>query len=298
MSDNAPPSPLPSATVIVLRERKAKRPQQFELFMVRRADRSSFMGGAHVFPGGKVDEADLHPNMQALCDGLESASVGVPALDGALLPAAEAAAFRLAALRELFEEAGVLLARDNTGTFVSFESPEKRDRFAGYRVAAQQFSLPLVMVLAEEGLRFDVSALTPWAWWVTPQEERKRFDARFFLARMPENQEAMHDNQETTTSAWFSPAEALERYRNNEIHLVPPTLRTLEELSSYETLEELWAAAQAKVITRIQPRLVTEGEKLMILLPGDSEHPAEPGQAVSGATRFVMEGGRWWSRQG
>lgn len=285
--------PLPSSTVIVLRVRPERRPNQFELFMVRRADRSSFMGGAHVFPGGRVEDIDLLPEVRTYCDGISAAVNNLPHMSEE-----QAIGFHLAALRELFEEAGVLLARDQEGSLASFESPEARMRFGGYRISAQQFSLPLVMVLKEEGLRFDLSTLVPWSWWVTPAEERKRFDARFFLAIMPANQEGLHDGQETTHSAWFTPTEALEKYRSHEIHLVPPTLRTLSELAQFETVEELLAFARTKKITRIQPRLVMGGESLQILLPGDPEHPAPEGEAVEGDTRFVMTEGRWWSTKG
>jgi len=290
---NQPAQPLPSATVIVVRERPERRPNRFELFMVRRADRSSFMGGAHVFPGGRVEDIDLEPEVRTYCDGTDIAIRNLPDMSEET-----AIGYHLAALRELFEEAGVLLARDSQGQLASFEDAEARLRFGGYRVSAQQFSLPLVMILKEEGLRFDLSCLTPWSWWVTPAEEKKRFDARFFLAIMPSGQEGLHDGQETTQSHWFTPTEAIEQYKAHEIHLVPPTLRTLQELSRFETIEDLLAHARTKKISRIQPRLVMNGETLQILLPGDPEHPADASEAVEGDTRFVMEQGRWWSRKG
>lgn len=287
-----PVTPLPSATVILVRARTPRSDgQAFELFMVRRSDGSSFMGGAHVFPGGKLDETDTSDALLEQCSGREQAAASIPDL-----PATLAAGYRVAALRELFEEAGVLLARTAAGGLVSFQGDQK-DRFGAWRLALRQYNLPLASILKEDGLTLALDLLIPYAWWVTPEEERKRFDARFYLAVFPPEQIADHDTVETTLSDWFSPREAIARYQAHDIHLVPPTLRTLEELSALTTLEEVLETARSRVVKKCQPKLVVDGSALKILLPGDPEHPW-PGLEVSPPTRFVMEEGRWWSRQG
>ena len=133
--------PLPSATVILLRPCETDAfGQQFQIFMVRRSDGSSFMGGAHVFPGGKLDEADTAPELLQHCSGLEASAQAIPDL-----PRELAAGYRVAALRELYEEAGVLLARTASGTLVSFAGDNK-DRFGAWRLALRQYNLPLATI--------------------------------------------------------------------------------------------------------------------------------------------------------
>lgn len=289
------PTPRPASTVIVMRDRPLEQSgietSGYEIFMVKRHDQSAFMAGAFVFPGGRVDDSDHFPQFAELCDGIDEALAHFPDLEPD-----DAIRYHIAAIRELFEEAGVLLARDASGNFISFTDPEVKLKFDAYRTAVHQSMLPLPLILQTEGLRFALDALRPFAHWVTPEIESRRFDARFFVTRIPEGQVPLHDDTETVYSRWTGAGEALELYDRREIFLAPPTLRTLEELSGFRSVDEVLESTHDRRITRIEPRFIQDGERVTLLLPGDPLYPVAPGLEVAGDTRFVLENGRWWSR--
>jgi len=283
--------PRPASTVIVLRDREGHHDQGFELFMVKRHEQSAFMAGAYVFPGGRVDDSDRFDPLTDYCDGIDAALQHLPDLQPA-----EAVQYHVAAIRELFEEAGVLLARDPLGAFISFTDPDLKLKFDAYRLAVHQSMLPLPLILQTEGQRFALDALVPFAHWVTPEIEHRRFDTRFFVTRIPSGQEPLHDDEETVHSIWVSPVEALERYGRQEINLAPPTLRSLEDLARFHSVEEVLEVSRHKRIQRIQPRFIEEEGRIILLLPGDPLYPVPPDEALTGQTRVVLEDGRWWSR--
>jgi 8-oxo-dGTP pyrophosphatase MutT (NUDIX family) len=225
--------PYPAATVVLLRD----TPTTPEVFMVRRHQALAFMGGAFVFPGGRVDAADGDD-----ADLLRRGSGG------------QELRFRLAALRELFEEGGVLLARDAGGAYVSLTDPATHDRFIRYRKRVIEDALEFRAMLEHERLHLDVEALVPCAHWITPPRMSKRFDTRFFAARMPPGQLAVHDKGETTESLWIAPADALERGSSLGMDLPPPTLHTLEELVPFRTVAEILAAYTARPVQTHEPR--------------------------------------------
>jgi 8-oxo-dGTP pyrophosphatase MutT (NUDIX family) len=286
------PTPRPASTVIVLRDRLEHGvPAGHEIFMVKRHEQSAFMAGAYVFPGGRVDDSDDAPDFYAICDGIDAAAAHFPDLEPR-----DAIRYHLAAIRELFEEAGVLLARDASGCFVSFADPEVKLKFDAYRTAVHQGMLPLPLILQSEGLRFALDALFPWGHWITPEIESRRFDARFFVTRIPEGQVPLHDETETIHSQWISPQEALEGYDRRELTLAPPTLRNLEELVRFRSVAEVLESTRTRRIIPIQPRFIQQDGQVVILLPGDPMYPVEPGREIEGDTRIVLEEGRWWSR--
>jgi len=287
-------TPRPAATVIVLRDRtNPETADDYQIFMVKRHERSAFMAGAYVFPGGRVDESDRLPDWQTYCSGVEEASSHFPDLE-----APASLRYHVAAIRELFEEAGVLLARDQAGHFISFEDPEVKTRFDGYRTVVHEGFVPLPMILKEEGLKLALDALRPYDHWITPEVERRRFDTRFFAARIPPGQQPLHDQEETVQSEWLSPDEALARYGRHEISLAPPTLRTLEDLRAFASVDAILKATETRSVIPKQPWLLKTAETLTLLLPGDSQYPVPVKNGVEGNTRFVMEDGRWHSRKG
>lgn len=252
-----------AATVMLVRDGPTG---VLEVLMVQRNLRSDFVGGAHVFPGGAVDDADRVAAMEGLCagggDGACSARLGVD--KGGL-------ALYVAAIRECFEEAGVLLARrpgDEHG--LSFSDPEAAARFVAHR-ASVHAGRPLAEVLVEEGLVLDVDRLHYVSHWITPEGAPRRYDTRFFVAEAPPEQVPLHDERETVASVWISPDEALARHQKGEIDLILPTIRNLQELARHGCASELMAAARAiEHVLTIQPRLVTGPDGLRILLPGDA----------------------------
>jgi 8-oxo-dGTP pyrophosphatase MutT (NUDIX family) len=263
----------PASTVILLRPASP-----LEVFLVRRSDSIAFMGGAHVFPGGRVD-ADDHIEDGAIADGVDAAVARMPDL-----PALEAVAQYVAALRELFEEAGVLLARPLGGESIARLGADRHALLKGTRAFTE--------IIRAEGLRLAFDELVYFAHWVTPEIETKRFDTRFFLARAPEDQTPVHDEGETIHSEWLDPADAIGRALGGEISLPPPTWTTLEMLTRFDSVDAVVAWARAKTIPRVQPRFEKRDGQTLLFYPGDPQYPAVEG-FESDETRFVLENRRW-----
>jgi 8-oxo-dGTP pyrophosphatase MutT (NUDIX family) len=267
----APVTPRDAATVVVLRD----APRGLEVYLVKRSRMVDFMAGAHVFPGGKLDEADCS---EGACGLLTAPAETLRERLGERLPAAQAAGFFVAAIRETFEEAGLLLGRLAAG--------RKTDEARAALAAGADFA-SLVSEL-------DAAALVPWVRWVTPELSPKRFDARFFLARAPEGQEARVDGHEATEGMWIAPAEALARWRSGEILFAPATARSIELLASHSAVDgALAAAAVRRPPPVLMPVVWNEGGRRFISLPGDPRHPAacDLGGAIRrlafDGTRFV-----------
>lgn len=245
------------------------------------------MGGAHVFPGGSVDPADRLLPAAAVCDGVEQAAARIPDV-----PPEDAVAYAVAAVRELFEEAGVLLARRDDGAFVAIGSGDL-DRFRSHRAALASRQTTLRALAEREGLRLALDALTPFAHWVTPDIETKRFDARFFLAPAPAGQEPVHDDREATAATWLDPSAAVDEARRGAIALPPPTWTTLRMLQRFASIDEVLAWARVRRVVPIQPVFARQGSRALLTLPGDPLYPVDSAVEVLPETRFVLENGRW-----
>ncbi len=279
--------PRPAATVVLLRDQPAG--SGFEVFLVRRHDNMAFMGGAYAFPGGRVDSADAVPLDAPWCSGAAAAAARL-----ADLSPQEALGYHIAALRELFEESGVLLARTaDDGPLHAFP-PDLDARLADARRALAGRTATFGSIVQDAGLRLAPDLLAPLSHWVTPDIESRRFDTRFFLARVPPGQVPVHDSTETTDSEWMTPAHAVERHQRNDIWLPPPTWTTIRELARSETVEAVLAWAVSRPIVRIQPAYVQRPDLTMLTLPGDPLQPAIPGFEVPEETRFVLRNGRFY----
>jgi len=236
----------PAATVLLVRDSESG----LEVFMVRRNPRSVFGGGAFVFPGGAVDDADRRADLGPVCEGRTeeeaSAILGVP--DGGL-------AFWVAGIRECFEEAGFLLAYGPDGEIVRLGDVEVEERFAAHRADVDAGRRRLMEVCVEEGLRLAVDGLFYFSHWITPEGAPRRFDTRFFVAAAPGEQTPVHDARETIAHEWVRPADALERNRAGRFELMTPTLRSLEAVAGFERSADLLAAAAAGPLRDAQPCL-------------------------------------------
>jgi len=279
--------PRPASTVVVMRDKPGGAGAP-DIFMVRRHQQTAFMGGAQVFPGGRVDAADRDAD-EEWCDGVAHAAEQL-----ASLPRVDALAYHVAAARELFEEAGVLLARDTAGSFVRLSDPSAHDRFRQYRFGVHDQTLTLRDVVSREGLRLALDAFVLFAHWVTPPIDARQFDTRFFLTRVPPGQTPAHDETETTDSTWVAAADAIEEARAGRIVLPPPTWTTLRELEPFRNVEEAIAWACRRVVTRRQPELVERDGVRMLVIPGDPLHPDRAVGEIPVETRFVTKDRRSW----
>jgi 8-oxo-dGTP pyrophosphatase MutT (NUDIX family) len=248
-----------AASIILLRDQG----RGVELFLLRRHRNASFMASAFVFPGGATE-----PDEDA----------------------------RTAAARELFEEAGVLLATQQPGneTLEMFSATALRTKILG--------GAPAKDVLERVGLSFATEGLVPWSHWITPSIEAKRFSARFFVAELPAGQEPQFDAAETVDQLWVTPREAIER--SAELQLPPPQVRTCWELAQLDGIRAVLAAGRqrAEEPHPIMPRLVP-GERPCLLLPWDPDYTTKgTGESTplsytprwaTGPSRFVMEDRAW-----
>ncbi len=255
--------PRDAATVMLVRDGEAG----LEVLMLRRALDAVFVGGAYVFPGGAVDDGDRHDDLDPVCRGRSDAEASALLhLDGP-----GGLAFWVAAIRECFEEAGVLLAYEPDGDIVRLDEPGTTERFAAHRRAVDRGERRLVEVCAEEGLRLAVDRIHYFSHWITPEGPPRRYDTRFFVAAAPERQTPLHDERETIETRWITPADALARHAKGELDLILPTIKNLEAIGRFATADELLTAAEeaAGDVPAVLPRIVDDGGGMRILLPGD-----------------------------
>ncbi len=266
-----PVTPRLAATTTLLRPAADGR---VEVFLVRRHVQSDFAPDVFVFPGGSVNADDREAeNTPGLCASVASHSDG--AYDG---PTALGAGLRAAALRELFEEAGVLLARRNGRPLAV--AGDDIARFAAHRAALNRRETTLTAIAMQEGLTLATDELVYWAHWITPTALPKRFDTHFFLAPMPQEQEAAHDALETTEGVWIAPEDALAGYARGEFPLVFATIHQLRALSGLTSADDARARFTAPPTT-IMPRIVRRNGAPLILLP--SEPDLEGDEAMTDA---------------
>lgn len=285
--DRPPAPPKDAATVLLLRDAS----EGVEVFCVERSKQSRFLGGAIVFPGGKLDDTDASEEWEALTTPARAATVGgtngnVPfATDGLHLRA-----LAVAACRETLEEAAILPFAGSGSAM-----PTQEDLFA-LRTRLTTDPHALRTFLRERGVRLDLEALHPFSRWVTPEAEARRYDARFFLAVAPAGQSGAHDEHETMASFWATPSEVLRRWAAGDVQIAPPTHRTLFLLADCNTTREALARAEASCRDPICPRLVPqrdgEVETMALTLPGDPEHGVAEVR-VAGPSRYVLRGKRW-----
>jgi 8-oxo-dGTP pyrophosphatase MutT (NUDIX family) len=265
----------PAATVLLIRDaHDATNGAGIEVFMLRRTLQAVFASGMYVFPGGRLDDVDSGVPMEAVCDGITDRHAStLLGLDRGGL------AYWVAAIRECFEEAGVLMARRvGSGDAIRFDDPSVAARFEFARHQVHDSSLGLVELCAREGLRLMTDRMSYIAHWITPRGEQRRFDTRFFVAQAPAAQVPLHDDGETIASLWVRPADALERADAGELLMLPPTIACLRFLEPHaSTAAAMDAAGTVGVPPTILPKIVSEpGAPLEIVMPGDSRYDALP----------------------
>ena len=248
-SPDQPAEARDAVTVVLLRDGETG----VEAFLLRRVKGMAFAGGMTVFPGGGVDPRDADTSV---------AWAGPPPEWWGSIFNVEpslARAFVCAAVRETFEESGVLLAGPDASSVVADTS--------AFSVARQQLvdrELSLAQFLKNENLVLRADLLRPWANWVTPYEEPRRYDTRFFVAALPTGQRADGETTEASDASWQTPAEAIEDAQEGRRMLMPPTWRTLDEVGALGTVAEVMAAERS--VEKIIPKLVRDGDVIRVVL--------------------------------
>ncbi len=253
----APPVPTRDAATIVLLRDGASG---LEAYLLRRAATMSFAARMHVFPGGRVDPADSTAHVDWF---------GPSPHEWAGLLTADAALCRglvCAAVRETFEESGVLLAGAGPDAVADVAGPE----WEADRIALIERRESLSGLLSRRGLALRADLLRPWAHWITPELEPKRYDTRFFVAALPPGQQARDVGGEADATMWLTPAEAARRHEAGGLEMLPPTITTLRELADYATTADVMQAAAERDISPVLPRIVltgAAGDEMELLLP-------------------------------
>ena len=266
-----------ASSIILVRDGQPEPPA---IFLVQRSKSSRFMGGQYVFPGGACDDTDHDPTLVARCRGM------TPVEAAAILNVGpdDAIGHFVAAVRETFEEAGVLFAVTKSGDAVA------ADDVLGAREELGRTSL--ASILLSRDWYVDLGALRYYSHWITPTIEPRRFSARFFIAEVPPGQVAEVDHVEAVDACWMTPEEALQAYEVQQIGLPPPQLYTLSDLSHFRSMGAIIDHALHAPVTPHVPEFVP-GPPPMLVLAGDRVHPSAPG---STERRFILAEGRWSMR--
>jgi 8-oxo-dGTP pyrophosphatase MutT (NUDIX family) len=258
------PAARPAATILLLRD----RPTGLEVFMVVRHHAIDFAAGALVFPGGRVEDSD-----QELADRPHDC----PNPEGL---SADALAFRIAAIRETFEECGVLLARPH-GSQDLIDAATLKRLEDQHRAALNAGSIGFDAVLGSEGLLPAPDLLVHFAHWITPAHQPKRYDTHFFLAEAPKAHLAVHDGQEAVESIWITPAQALADTATGKYKLVFATAKNLEKLGRSRTVDEAMSAARMARVVTVQPKgTKLEGGRRLLRIPEEAGY---------GGSEFIVD---------
>ena len=266
--------PTDSATLVVVRTPPVGGP--LEAILLERSGKSAFMGGAFVFPGGKLDRADESAEMRSFVspETLAWCRAQFDEAPERSLSAERAFGLFVAACRETFEEAGILFASAPAGRF-----PDARV-LAPWRRRLQEGHATFAELLRAFDLEADVRRLFSWSHWITPSAERRRYDTRFFVAHLPDAQEAALDDKEAVALRWMTPDEALQAHRRGEVFLPPPTERTLQELAPYRFWADLAAYARARKPSPVLPKVLWGAGTATIVLPWDADYDAVEGEGL------------------
>jgi 8-oxo-dGTP pyrophosphatase MutT (NUDIX family) len=270
--------PLDAATVVMLRD----GPGGLQVLLMRRHQASNVLGGVYVFPGGKLDPEDQHP---AWLKRLSQSSATLQERLGEPdIPAERATGLFVAAMREAYEECRVLL---------------------GCAQHAEPLALSLLQALLggqnwheafqSLGLTLHTEPLLPWCRWITPRQAsvtNKRFDTRFFVTQVPDNQLAEHDNHEATEVLWIQPRQALQRYWDREIELAPPQIMSLVHLSRHTNAQSVLTEAQSRRPPVVEPEPFDQDGIRTICYPGDPRHSVRQA-AFPGPSRLMFKNKRF-----
>ena len=260
----------PAATVLIIDERP-----DLQVLMLKRNARSIFVGDMWVFPGGAVDPEDASAEADETVDGLtdDEASAALSLESGGI-------AFWVAALRETFEEAGILLARRlGDRDLIDLSPPDVEHRFEQYRDGVNAGEVDFIETVRGEGLNLDGRGVHYVSRWVTPMGPPRRYDARFFLTAMPAGQIPLHDNDEAVHHEWLRPADAIDMNETGEMLMMTPTISMLHRLATFDSVEAAMASAELATTAdeeEVRIHFGIEGPHRIAFATDPGYHDADP----------------------
>jgi len=253
-------APRPASTILLLRDNAAS--QEIEVFMMVRHYEIDFNSGALVFPGGSVDKGDneiiARPELYSGVEGFDAADLS----------------FRIAAIRETFEESGILLARPKRSNAL-VDAKRAQEIEAAHRTALCEGKTTFLNVLADHGMLLALDLLVPYAHWITPEGMPKRFDTWFFLAAAPPEQAGAHDGKESTDSIWVSPREALAGGDSGRFKLPFPTTRNLIRLGKQPGVKAALEDSRGKPIVTVMPIMTKLNGGRQLRIPLEAGYDGE-----------------------
>ena len=252
-----PVTPLPAATLVLLRDKSPG----VEVLLTQRHSANKFAGGDFVFPGGKIEVDDNPDDAIAWCTGLDAARAAARI---GTHDTRTAIGYWVGAIRETFEEVGILLAYDAAGDYPRVDAP----RFAEYRTACQTDNQAFWTMVKTERVKLATDRFVFFAHWITPEESPYRYDTHFFAAPMPEGQTPIADEHEVVDMRWLSPRAAIDAFKRGEISLRNPTVQNLA-LCEGSSVEGVLERLDTREVPTIRPRVIMEGDTRRVLMPGD-----------------------------
>lgn len=258
-----PARPIPSATVVILRD----RPGGLEVFMVVRHHAIDFASGALVFPGGKLEAGDADPAWGQHLDCTE---------------AAEEHTYRIAAARETFEEAGLLVAR-RRGERSLVDADTTHALVERFRAGEKDQTCAFRDLIAAEGLQLATELMVPFAHWITPEALPKRFDTKFFIVAAPVEQLGLHDGSESVDGLWIPPATALREAEEGKRTLVFATLMNLKKLAAFASVAEAVGASRAARIVTVMPEITRTAKGRVLRIPAEAGYGITEMEIPAGA---------------
>jgi 8-oxo-dGTP pyrophosphatase MutT (NUDIX family) len=266
--------PTDAATVMLLRPCMDTGVKDIEVLLVHRHRKSSFVPGYHVFPGGILDPEDYEPGIERFIQGIDRKQANRIITD--MSHPEKALGAWIAAIRETFEEVGVLIARKKDGAPVTIQTQEEQQRFANYRHVLNKGEIKFSQMLEEEGILLAGDCLRYFSHWLTPEPLPLRYDVRFFVMEVPSQQSIAHDGVELTDHVWLRPSVALRDYEMGKIDMVLPQIMTLVELSRFQTVAQVIASVRGRDIPANLTKIKhIDGQKVEVM-PDGSVYESRP----------------------
>ena len=250
---------IPAATILLIRDGA----EGIEVFMVQRHHKIDFASSALVFPGGKLDEFDHAPELRDVCIHWEESELDT-------LP------WRAAAIRESFEETGILLARKknpNKNQGEDFISREQALSLWDFRKKVEDRSPSFAEFLRQHDLQADCAALSFYSHWITPEMMPKRFDTHFFIAAAPDGQAGLHDGREMVDSIWIRPKDAIKDGESGKRQVIFPTRMNLAMIAECENVAQAMEEAKARKVVTVLPKLDARGDRPVLRIPEEAGYP-------------------------